>query len=406
MLLNKLQFNNDDFVHLERYVNCGSPSGFTEKFTTSLHTCPKGPGEEFHLCAIDLPASVIVKSYGNIPALFNKWQMLVHPDMINDCLFQVASKIERKALLVLPTSSSRTVKMVEQGGWFLKLCYKGLIGRADRQLGLDHAISAIEVSSAISAAIDNGRLSNDIYLLREVFSRVALLPCNESVYEWGMVVREPNPYPVNKSIKMMVPAFALFSKDEKNPDDPTLLTQLIRKQKKSTEDYVVEDIVFPIFRAYFQLLLHCGLQIEAHAQNILFAFDEYLNVLGIVIRDAESIDKDFPIMSDFGINNIFTEMKYKSLARDQYNYSIMHSFMFDFKLGEYLITPLLKDASSNFSLNVDSVINRIKNHNRSFIKRLPQDFFPLDGRWYSYENIVHDRSKPRPYMSKDNPRYR
>lgn len=406
MLLDNLQYNNDAFVHLERYVNCGSPSGFTEKFTTSLHTCAKGPGDEFHLCAIELPSGVVVESYGNIPKLFDQWQMIVHPDMINDSLFQVASTIDRKAVIVVPTSSSRTVKMVDQGGWFLKLCYKGLIGRADRQLGIDHAISAIEVSTAISEAIDNGMLSHDIYLLREVFSRVVLLPYHESVYEWGIVIREPNPYPANPSIKMMVPAFALFSQDEKNPDDPTLLAQLIKQERKPTEDYLVEDIVFPIFRAYFQLLLYCGLQIEAHAQNILFAFDENFNVLGVVVRDAESIDKDFSLMNDFEINSNFTDMKYKRLLRGQYNYSIMHSFMFDFKLGEYLIDPIIKEASNNFPVHINSLINRIRNYTRSYIKRLPPDFFPQDGCWYSYENIVHDQSKPRPYIAKDNPRYR
>lgn len=406
MILENMDFDSfKDYLHMERYVNTGSPSGFTEKYTTSPHTSAKGSSDEFYLCSVDFPDNLTFQDFGHEPEFFS-WKMLVHPDMIDDELFSVCSKVNKEAVLVAPTASSRTVKIIDKDGWFLKLNYKGLIGRADRQIGRNQALSAIEVSNIIAEAIEVGKLPNTFFFLRELFARVVKIPVNNSFYEWGIVLREPRPYPKNDEIKYIIPAFSLFSKDDKSPSDPTILTQLIKKQDKTVEDFLFEDIISPVYEAYFNILIRCGLQLECHAQNTSFAIDKYFRIVGVVAKDAESIDKDLSLMNELKLKNEISTMKYKCLSKGDYNYEIMHSFMFDFKLGEYLIIPLIEDAFKNYSFNKTELIDRIKKYNNTFIKQLPNNFFPKDGKWYSYENIVHDITKKRPYIANDNPMFR
>lgn len=405
MLLNELRNASSDLLYMERHINTGSPSGFTEKYTTSSRTRPKGDGINFHLCAIEVPESVVIKDFGEEPALFNQWQMLVHPDMISDELFSICRNIVHDAVLVAPTSSARTVMMLDREGWFIKLCYKGLIGRIERQLAISHAVSAIEVNHAICTAMKANTLPKRFGILREVFSRVLMLPHNSSFYEWGIVLRESVPHGLESNAKFLIPAFSLFSPDDKNPEDPTILTQLINNQNKCAEDFLFKKIICPVYDAYFALLLSCGLQLEAHAQNILFALDDQMEILGVVARDAESIDKDFSLINDLGLNNPFSDIEYKRLLRTDYNYHIMHSFMFDFKLGEYLIKPLIQHAASEFQIDERRLEERIREFNRRYIERLPKDFFPKN--WYAYKNIVHDKtSRKRPYIATPSPRYR
>lgn len=97
MILGTLSDGASDFLHMERFINIGSPSGFTDMHTTSPETCPQGNCEFFSLCAIKVPDSVIVKEYGDQPAFCKEWQMLVHPDQITDKIFNICTRIDRYA---------------------------------------------------------------------------------------------------------------------------------------------------------------------------------------------------------------------------------------------------------------------------------------------------------------------
>lgn len=407
MKLEELIKNPDKgYIHLERYVNKGSPSGFTGKYTTSPETRAKGENQNFYLCSVDLPDSIFVEDFGEIPEFAKKWGMIVHPDMIGDDLFSICENVNRKAVLVAPISSERTVKALEEEGWFFKLSYKGLIGRFPRQIAKKQAMSAVEVTKIIQESIEKKRLPNTFYFMREVGAKVIYLPFDDTLYEWGVVFRDPSPYPKNKDLEIVIPGFSLFSRDEIEPEDPTILTQLISNQNKGVEDYLFEGLIKPVLEGYYSLLLKCGLQMEAHAQNILFGFDKNFSVLGIIARDAESIDKDLSLIQDLNLNIVIQSREWKCLTREQYNYHIMHSFMFDFKLGEYLITPIITEALKFFSFDASVLIERIRHFSHQYLGSLPDDFFPSDGKWYSYESILHDRSKKRNYIAKENPQYR
>jgi len=82
MRLKNLNFDSSqDYLYLERYVNCGSPSGFTDKYNTSAETCAKSPNSSFYLYSIELPQSIISYDYGKMPSFFNKWQIIPLPNV-------------------------------------------------------------------------------------------------------------------------------------------------------------------------------------------------------------------------------------------------------------------------------------------------------------------------------------
>jgi hypothetical protein len=84
----------------------------------------------------------------------------------------------------------------------------------------------------------------------------------------------------------------------------------------------------------------------------------------------------------------------------------MHSFMYDFKLGEYLIGPLVDAwAKVNGNTQLRNIEQRIKMYAREQLLLLPRDFFPKDC-WYDYEAVVHEGSSTRNYRRNPNPRFR
>jgi hypothetical protein len=412
MLLDKKIFDLKHHLYLERYVNDGSPSGFSDKITSSEPTKAKSINNSFHLIGLSLNDKINIQDYGEKPTFADNWQMLVHPDMIyepeNNSLLAECTNFDLQALKVVPTSSIRTVKALDKEGWFIKLHYDGLIGRIDRKIGRNQAISAIEISKMIETAITQNKLPEKFFIQREPFARVVDLQGeNEQPYEWGIVLREPFVYPQNDKVKFLIPAFSLFSKDHKNLKHKSILTQLIEKQAKNIDDFLFEDLIAPVFESYFELLLNCGLQLECHAQNTLFAIDENFKVLGMVAKDMESIDKDISLMADLGIGQNIETLNYKCLRKSDYNYQIMHSFMFDFKLGEYLISPIIDDAIKNFpTFNAESLIGKIKEFNHTFIAKLPKDFFPDYNEWYSDKKEIRDRTQKKEYVINKNPKFR
>ncbi|HTW91882.1 MAG TPA: hypothetical protein VMH22_09250 [bacterium] len=393
--------------YMERYVNDGSPSGFTWMYNTSVMTNPRGPATAFNLYAAKF-AKDMLSDYGDIPGFFGDAEILLHPDMAeNELVTSCCESIRVSDFCVLPTSSSRTVEILnpDRPG-YVKLNYKGLIGRIDRQITRNHAISSVELTEIIRKAVQASKLPRQFLFLEEPGARVVSLPTKTGKYEWGMVYREATPFPRPNKLHVGVPAFSLFSKDIKHEEDPPLLVQLVNSQNKAPDDYLFESIISPLIVCHFELLLNCALELEFHAQNALIGLNSDCMVVGIVIRDLESVDKDLSLAEDLHINAEFRSAPYKCIQRGQYNYNIKHSFMFDFKLGEYFITPLIEVIRQHFGVDSSAIIERTRELSRSYISRLPPFFFPADGNWYCYENIVLDRTKKRPYLARANPKYR
>lgn len=404
MKLNDLQ---NDIIYLERFVNNGSPSGYSIRRTTSKDTNPFRGAEYInpYICYADKSYFI---DFGVIPNIYTcpdseSW-VLVHPDMALRPIFTNSNLCLKTAenIKLVPMASARTLMLIESDyhGYF-KLHYDGTIGRLKRKLQYKEAMSGYEISKIIESLIDSGKLDKRLTLLPEIGARV--LKVNDQ--EWGMLWRDAKPYGDCSGVKYIVPLFSLFSKDRYNPQDLTLLEQIITEKFYDPTTYVIDYLINPIIECYFSLLKNAGIQGEWHAQNLLIGFDENFYPQKIIARDLESMDKDLTLIEWYGLPYQFKSKPFKCIDSSREDYQKKHSFMFDFKLGEYVIQPLLLFLQSRYFISSDTLIPSIKDCSKNQIKDLPDGFFPK--QWYGYKNVEIDRSTmKRPYLIFDNPKFR
>ncbi len=403
---NLFESTDSPYIYLERFVNNGSPSGFS-KNTTSIDTCPQGKNGFFNLPIIQFDETIDVEEIGE-SKFFDLPRNCVfcHPDNLElDFLKGVQSHWKIiDSIKVSPTASGRTVKCVGDNKFFIKLDYFGMLGRLPRNLDKKKLLSAYEVSNDLNRIFSTNKTHSTSFYFDEDFGRIAKIPLsNGSCYEMGFVLRNDKPYPINQKIRAYIPFFSLFARDKFYPKDEYISLQIFKKQSKPINDFCI-DLIKMVIDLYFDVLLNSGMCLEAHAQNMLLCVDENLQIVGVAARDLESVDKDLPLREFLNLSTNFTSFPYKCLKREDYNYTIMHSFMFDFKLGCYLIEPLLESLSSVPNFNSSQITESIKEYVQKYIAQLPTDYFPT--QWYNYDNEIFDRSKRRPYIAHDNPRYR
>jgi len=423
---------NAGFIKAERYLNDGSPSGFSELNTTSKMTCPRGQFSSFNLQQIKFIENIFIEDIGEYKSdIVKDGCIFIHPDMVNSTeLLDKASYCVIDELAVAPTASGRTVLTLKDNH-FIKLAYIGYLGRLIRHMNSEIIHSANEVTKQLISATKTNKLNNSFSFLREDFGRVAHIPKkillpnkielpfnDKDCYEWGVLFRESKPFPYIDEKEFLIPFFSLFSKEydpltgePTNHQDKPLLVQLYEKQSKSISNFLLNDILFPLFNTYFDALIYAGVELEAHSQNMLLSITEDYSIKRIVCRDLESAGRDVPLMERIGLDfNKYGNYKYNSIkpievGQKYQKYYINHSFMFDYKLGEYIVTPLIELAHTYEPFDLKQLQNKIKEFNRQFIEKLPSNFFPDD--WCSYENINWElEKKTRVYIWHDNPKYR
>lgn len=411
---NFVPFFTDPEIYLcmERYLNDGSPSGFTKKNNTTELFSPFSDNPEFALCGFLIKGrNVEFLDYGKRPDWIINDEILVHPDYEN-CFRSFKKSSER---MVVPTASSRTVFSFNDQ-CYMKLQYNRKIGRMERIFTPEKIYDAIKISSILKEKFDMGIMPNDIFFMPETFGRIIDFGDDfernlESRY-WGMIVRDITPYPLlGECEKRLVPAFSLFANNFMENSSKTLIELLydFRAQKDmNPKDFFMEKIIKPSLKLYFEILLNTGLHIEAHAQNILYLLiveGNTIDIKGAVIRDFESFDKDIDIMRRLGTDLWFDVITEKvNDTSDLQRYMKRNSFLFDFKFGEYFLSPFLEFCRRKFpQIVIEKVIQEIKLFSASYIKRLPKDFFPLD-KWFSYDKVEFDRSSgKRPWIINDEP---
>lgn len=180
-------------AYAERYINDGSPSGFTERFRTSVRTDPFGPDPYFYLYSLRPPGGLL-EDYGtgtNVPT----GHFFIHPDM---CSHQELSGFKPTVWsdhAVVPTSSARTVQILTPAeGDYIKLHYDGVIGRVNRRLPRRKAINGPEMSSMLLTALLDGTLPRSLALLHEPLARFLSVPGNQNPPEsWSFIWRERLP---------------------------------------------------------------------------------------------------------------------------------------------------------------------------------------------------------------------
>lgn len=216
------------YVYLERYVNNGSPSGFTEIHTTSNETNPFRGIDRFPLLEFNDTKDECV--FLGECELFKNGVNFAHPDSRNSYNLTESQKNPIDSnLIVSPTASGRTMFLRNsQYSGYLKLTYDvGRLGRVDRQLSYANCLSSYEITNQIKKAIDENKFPPFFAILLESASKITKLKLSDNIYEWGVIYREAKAYPYTNNNVVLIPGFSLFGKDRRNPNDEFLINQFI-----------------------------------------------------------------------------------------------------------------------------------------------------------------------------------
>lgn len=380
----------EKMIYLERYVNDGSPSGYTFINNTSEGSRAFDSQEYIILYLIEFFHEKDF-SIGKVFNKINDNQILIHPDL-KDCVLESGDCFIAGEVKAIPLASGRTV-YVPKYECFLKLEYNKMLGRIDRKITELTATHSININQLFENEFPRIK---KLFYFPETHARIFKFSNGNTI---GMLCREFSVAPNIDRSYVIIPAFSLFSKDINDINEPSILHQLLEREGNK-EEFFLNSIILPTITLYFELILKFGLQIEGHAQNVCYVFTNKIE--GVAIRDFESIDKDLALGVEY--NHLFNA-DYKCIKVDSLDVAKRHSFMFDFKLGEYLLTPLINEAvkcGCNQTVIEEAILNKVE----YYLHKLPQDFFP-ENEWYSYPNTIIDRTtSKRPYIKGNNPKYR
>lgn len=411
----KCIFDNieESFIYMERYVNDGSPSGWTELRGTSEETNPFTGHECFNLLEF-VDSDTDCEFLGEPSSLFAV--NYAHPDSINsDVLKEGKRLISKSKVRVSPTSGGRTM-LVRSGEYngFVKLTYdSSRLGRVDRQLTRAHCVSSLEVSSTIKDCIDKGAFGNRISILLEKSAKITRIKTSDSEYEWGTILREKRPYPYVCDSRQIVPGFSLFGKDhysESTINDEYLINQFISLSECEPKEYLIDLLKLSV-DAWFLSLLNCSFILETHGQNCYFEIDKNYNIKRFVIKDLDSVDKDISFAKAKGLNSEWESFPYACFYKDvpedhPWYYNVRPSYMFDFKMGTYLLNPILNTVCEKFSLDADEIRLTIQEYTtNTYISQMPRGYFPKNA-WYYCDNSERKPGERRKYYLKQNPPFR
>lgn len=398
----------ESYIYMERYVNEGSPSGFTKVHTTSFETNPFTGKDRF--CLLEFKdEDCEFTTLGKQVMLLDKHVNYAHPDSINSDILKKAGRVLKQSeLIVSPTASSRTMMLRNQNQkGFLKLTYDvSRIGRCDRQISYLGSLASLEASQKFKEAIDTGKLPVTTAILLESSMRISNLRLGEKSFEWGTIFRDFEPYPRTSTKEVaLVPAFSLFSRDYNMPQDDYLINQFISLSGHKPIDYLRETTKI-IVDSFWNILLQCAFRPEMHAQNCMFEVDRNYNISRIVIKDMEDVDKDVRLAKILGYDDEWLSYPYKCYDENSPEFLYRASYMYDFKLGEYLLTPIIRTVSQRYDVDTQKVEKEIREYVRDkYLLCVPNDYFP-DGYWYYCKNIERRNGEKRVFYSNNNPKFR
>ena len=398
----------DSYIYMERYVNDGSPSGFTKIHTTSYNTNPfTGLNSFFLLEFEDEDCNSYVE--GEYNPLFSAGVNYAHPDSIeSQILLETKRGIRESRILVAPTASSRTMLILNEGiKGFLKLTYDvSKIGRCTRDISGIAGTASLENSKRIKKCIDDGLMPSDFAVLLETSFKCSKLEAVGVSFEWGTIFRDYEPYPKHNGILQVIPAFSLFSKDKYNPEDESLINQFIELSGQNPGDYLWNVLKMTI-DAHWNLVLKASLRPEMHAQNCMYELNQDYQLCRIIIKDMEDVDRDLVVARFTGNTYEWQTYPYKCYDETTKDFKYQASYMYDFKMGEYLLSPIIETVSKKFGLDSKFFEKKIQEYVRqTYLPYLPTGYFSSNNSWYYCKNVERKPGESKIFYSKNEPRFR
>lgn len=353
-------------IYLERYVNDGSPSGFSQNNSMAKEFIPDSSNPYFYL-----PVSLINKSNAEIlsanPSINfeftkqDKIKFILHPETNKTLDLPIDHYLK-----AAPSSSSRTVFLLDFPEAMVKLHYAGMIGRAPRKINRETIEESVHLSKFLDSIFSHK--TED-----KVYESYGYLPESIGILNkklnCGFIIRELKARPLIHASNILIPSFSLFGIDKNNKKDKKLLIQLIEKQKEN-ELTTFCNIIELYLESYINMALTQGVVGEEQAQNTLIQVDNTYKPLRVIRRDFYDFYVDQDIRSHNGLSILDKVQPLEKKRKGEEVYYGKHSFLFDFKLCEYVIDPLCKTFSECYDLNLETLQKEIKNLTWKTVEKL------------------------------------
>ena len=372
----KLHDINRQFLHLERWVNMPKYSATAQYSEVEKCYHPREGDADFPLPVFLLPRKEVVvhnarpdRAIRELIFCDKEVSFFCHPNALDEFAgcpgFSSLSREERAT----PTSSTRTVMLLDSREQFMvKLHLNKRISRFIRRL----------TASSVSHSVQISRECERLAMLPGCPREFAYLPESIGVVHKGkgvgFIVREFLPRPVRLSPGTLVPFFALYSRDERAPNDAPILSQLAGAVGMDPLKYFMRHILDPFMKCWAFAFLEGGILFESHAQNTLLELDEQFIPRRIVQRDFQSIPIDPVIRKGKGLSIPFRK---HIIGGEDYPRLIEHSLIFDHFIGDYLF-----GAFAEFFLREHRIPNKeffsvVQKSFRAHIPRvIEREFFP------------------------------
>ena len=411
MKLNSIRANPvGALIHLERYVNNGSPSGYLAEHATSEATAPASLFPFFDLPLIPVQAEHVIQYHSEaIPDSVKSDDSAVafypcHPDMLDviEGLIPVNTRAAhtRRMLRVAPTASARTVYVIDDG-FYIKLHYPRDIGRFSRANPWHKWTSSFENCEELVAGIESGLAPQEFALLRET---AGLLIGGHQGPQGGagVIFREDRPFPSTR-LTPIIPFFALFANDRIVPDDPPLFVQWLKDATRPL-DFAMHALVEPLLECFRFQAIDCGLLPENNAQNLLLELDDDVSTTRIVHRDMMGTFKDLAMRRAHGITRVLNPYHSVDYNDDPEECFRRRSFAYDFKTGEYVLKEIESLLAFFFSVPPDNFRAAVTGAFRRIVTQDVEAYFGSKSTWWAYAK--EHPAGGRPYVQMKDPKYR
>ena len=261
--------------------------------------------------------------------------LCVHPQLLetrpdDPYLARTAAVGERRPdIRVAPSSSTRTLYVLDADvPHALKVHFPFRISRYGRRMRDEVVEQAVAVSRELEAVA--GELDDRFAFMREVLGithREEEAPSARAAgrgEHWGYLVRETTPYPPAPpgESRFLVPGFALYGRDARDPATEPLLWTLLGDADPRA--FVLESILLPVLRHWVACFRRSGFILEPHAQNVLLEVDGGARICRVVHRDLNvgidmrrRRDVGAPELADGGYNRMESGA-FASIAYDRF----------------------------------------------------------------------------------------
>lgn len=190
-------------------------------------------------------------------------------------------------------------------------------------------------------------------------------------------MREAVPRPLVED-RFLIPCFALYAGDSKQPDDPPLLVQMIERLDAEPASFVVNEIFVPVIECWSRIARERGLLMQSHAQNTLLEIDRDFQPRRVVHRDFD-VWVDLETRCRAGLESPFIGV---GIRPDMVHpVEQFYSLVYDRFIGHEFFDYVLAVLKRFFGIDEESVRSRVR---EAFHRCFPDAdrFFPTHSMFY------------------------